>query len=476
MTAASIYRFTLALILVGPTWAGDTDGEKNLALYAKGIFAELEGDTKTARKHFEATLASDASSFTLARKASNFQLADDDLPSAAKTLRTYADSQPGHLQSHLYYADFLEQYASRDAIAQQAVTELLIGANERFPNEYGVYTRLINLHENLGENEKSRAVFNAQFEVEGAGPQHWMSLGPIARTLLPGDSPELKEKLDLIAAKTVETGVGIPMAARSASDYYRKTGRMEEAIAVLQKHLEIQPDSLALRTRLGLLQLYAKQVDEGLKTLQETLQIDPDQILAHRSLAHYHARNDQAEKALYHSAEVLRIAGGAPEDFLELADQYLELKKPHEARLLLEKARFDHPESPALAARLAIATLRDGDTTTAARLFRQAEALAKESDDPTDKEYLDADFQLEFAGSLRAAGDIAAAESRLRDAIRGIPPEQPKKAARALRELARLWIEQDKNLAPAASLLKRAESLEPGNAETKELLEKAKGK
>ena len=109
-------------------------------------------------------------------------------------------------------------------------------------------------------------------------------------------------------------------------------------------------------------------------------------------------------------------------------------------------------------------------------LFRQAEALAKESDDPTDKEYLDADFQLEFAGSLRAAGDIAAAESRLRAAIRGIPPEQPKKAARALRELARLWIEQDKNLAPAASLLKRAESLEPGNAETKELMEKAKGK
>ena len=140
----------------------------------------------------------------------------------------------------------------------------------------------------------------------------------------------------------------------------------------------------------------------------------------------------------------------------------------------MEKARFDHPDSPALAARLAIATLRDGDTTDASRLFREAEALAKESDDPSAKEFLDSEFQLEFAGSLRKAGDVEAAENRLRNAIRSIPPDQPTKTARALRELARIWIDQGKNLSPAASLLKRAEGLEPGNAETKELLERAR--
>ena len=211
-----------------------------------------------------------------------------------------------------------------------------------------------------------------------------------------------------------------------------------------------------------------------MRTLQETLEIDPDQALAHRALSQYYARNEQPEQALHHSAEVLRILGGAPEDFLELANQYLDLEKPHQARLLLERARFDHPENPAVAARLAIATLRDGDTTEAARLFRQTEALAKESADPEAKEFLDADFQLEFATSLRQGGDLAAAEGRLRSAIRGISPEEPKKSARALRELARLWIDQKKNLAPAASLLKRAESLDPGNAETKALLERAR--
>jgi tetratricopeptide (TPR) repeat protein len=301
-----------------------------------------------------------------------------------------------------------------------------------------------------------------------------MALAPIARTLLPADSPELKERLDLIAARTVESGVGIELAARTASDYYRKTGRLDEAISVLQKHLEVRPASLSLRTRLGLLQLYAKQEDAGLATLHEALQIDSGQILAHRALAEFFERNAEPEKALFHAAEVLRIAGGAPEDFLDLANQYLELDKPHPARLLLERARFDHPENPALAARLAIAVLRDGDSTSATRVFREAEALARDSTDPAAKESLDSDFQIEFAGALRDAGDIGAADERLVGAIRGIPPDQPKKTARALRELARLRIAQNKTLG-LAGLLNKADSLDPGHPETKELLESAKG-
>ena len=285
MTAAFPYRFIFAIIALSACVAHSepSAAEQNLLLYARGVFAELEGNTTSAREHYEATLAGDASSFQVARKTADLQLLDHDLPNAARTLRDYADEQPDHLSSHLYYADFLEQHASRDAVAQRTAAELLIGANERFPNHSQIFSRLINLHENAGDRDKSLAVFNAQFDAVDAGAIHWMSLAPIAKTLLPGESPDLAAKLDLIAEKTVETGVGIEVAARSVSDYYRKTGRLEEAIAVLQKHIEIQPDSLAMRTRLGMLQLSAKQDLAALKTLQETLDIDPDQVLAHRA-------------------------------------------------------------------------------------------------------------------------------------------------------------------------------------------------
>lgn len=464
------------LVAAGSAAAGPTAMEKNLSTYAKGIFAELDGDTPGARTHFEATLAADPDSFQVADKTASTQLFDDDLPAASKTLRSYAKTHPDQLPPQLHYADFLEQHARGDSVAVQVATEMLEGADERFPHTPAVYTRLINQYENAAQREKSLALFNAQFEAADAGPGHWMTLAPIARTLLPGDSEELTERLDTIAEKTVETGIDSPVAARMASDYYRNSNRLDQAIEVLADHIAAVPNSLELRTRLGLLQFYAKREDDGERTLLETLAIDADQVLAHQSLAKFYERRGDQDKSLHHRSEILRISGGDPEEFLDLANAYLDNGHPHPARLLLEKARFVHPDDPAIAARLAIATLRDGDTTGAARLFRQAEALAKDSKDPDAARYLDADFQLEFAGSLRDAGDLAAAEERLRNAARSVPSDQPKKAARALRELARLWLDQKKNFAPAAALLKRAESLDPGNAETETLLQRARNK
>ena len=476
MTAALLSRSVIVLLLGAPAWGEQDSAGKNLSEYARGVFANLNGNTRAARQHFEATLQKDPDSFPVARKTAGLQREDGDLSAAAGTLRSYAEAQPDHLISQLYYADFLENYAARDAVAQRAATKLLTEATGRFPHHHEVYTRLIHLHENLGQRDKSLALFQTQLEAKDAGLEHWMALPPIAQTLLPGGSPELQEALEHITEKTVETGVQIAMAARRASDYYRQTGRLGKAIGVLQKHLELQPDSLDLRTRLGLLQLYDKQEKAALRTLQETLQIDPHQTLAHKALSQFYARNGNPDKSLHHRAEVLRIAGGAPDDFLQLADQFLELKKPHLARLILEKARFDHPEHPALAARLAIATLRDGDPAAASRLFRQAEALARDSGHPSARDVLDAGFQIEFAGALRQTGDRASAENRLRHAIRAIPPGQPGTSAHALRELARLWIDGNKNFAPAASLLKRAETLEPGHPETRRLLEKTQRK
>tara|TARA_B100001094_G_scaffold326603_1_gene383083 strand:- start:639 stop:1079 length:441 start_codon:yes stop_codon:yes gene_type:complete len=140
--------------------------------------------------------------------------------------------------------------------------------------------------------------------------------------------------------------------------------------------------------------------------------------------------------------------------------------------LTLEKARFNHPDNPSIAAQLAIATLHEGHSPKAARLFQQAENLAETLSDSNRKLALGPTFQIEFATVLNLVGDLPGAEKRLRKAIRNMAPEQPGYTAMALRKLARLWIEQKRNMALAASLLNRAETLEPGNPETAELLQK----
>lgn len=491
MTAAFFFpRSLTATILGGIAWLvslsparGETDPkpltpeEENLARFARGVLAEVEGDLPTARKHVEASLQADPSSFSLARKTAGLQSQDDDLRAAVTTLRTFADVQPQRLDAQLYFADFLKAHIARDdAGAQQAAQQILERANANFPNQSGVFSRLIRLYEYQGKREDSLTLYRDQFEVKQPGLAHWMALEALTRTLLPEDSPELDERLERIAKEIRATGLDHELATRQLSDYYRRTNRLAEALAVLSEHVERHPDSLTLRTRLGLLQFYAKDHEAALLTLEDVLLIDPDQLLAHRSLARYHEREENAEKALHHNAEILRITGGSAQEFLEVAEQYLALDQARSARLLLEKARFNHPSHPALAARLAIATLRDGSPTLAARLFREAEALAEEAGELDTAPYLDADFQLEFASSLKDARDDEEAENRLRKAIRRMKADQPQRKAQGLRMLATLWIEQDRNLGPARSLLQQAAALDPDNKDTRKLLERLKKK
>jgi len=389
------------------------DNSANLSLFAKGVFSEIGGEQQQARQFYQKALEADPHAYPLTTKTSRLQLATQDLPAATQTLRTFAKNHRKHLDSQLHYASFLKHQASSDKIAQQAAIETLELANTNFPHHPAVYDSLI-LHKGLHN----------------------------------------------------------PHFTRTISEYHRSEGRIEEAINILQKHLTLTPSSHSLRTRLGLLQLHNQDESAGEATLLQVLAIHPEQTLAHNSLAKLYRKKNHTEKALHHRAEGLRISGGHPQEAIELANEYLALEQAHQARLLLEKFRFDYPENPAIHARLAIATLRDGLPEQAARLFRQAEALAKDSKDSASAQYLDADFQIEFANSLLSAGAFVAAETRLRQAAQGLDlDDEPKKYARAVTALAQLWIDQGKNEAPAKALLQRAISIDPENATAKKLLE-----
>jgi len=263
--------------------------------------------------------------------------------------------------------------------------------------------------------------------------------------------------------------------ARKVSEYYRQQGDLEEAIAVLAEHVEKVPSSTSLMTRMGILQMAKGDVEAGKRTFIDVIAINPREALAHASLAKHYEKEGQKSLALELRSESLKISGGTPMEFLNLANQYLEYGDAHPARLLLEKARFDHPEEVEILAKLSVATVRDGMVREAGRLFRQVESLVEDlpvEDQEEAAQYLDADFQLEFAQILLDSGDGKLAEERLRKAIRSIGADQPKKSARALCALAKVWIESGKNEAAAMSLLKRSRIQDPTNEEVEDLIER----
>lgn len=454
------------------------DQTANLSLYAKGVFAETRRDFREARGVYEEVLAKDPESYPLVSKVvaiQSFRPKEDpafqDIPAASATLRSFAQMHRQHLASQLHYAAFLRQYAPHDAIAQEASLETLELANRNFPESDVVFAPLINLYENLERREDSLRLLDEQLASQSEDPNHWLALAPIIKTLYPRDDPSFDSKLAKVMAQVTLHGLHREDIARRVSEYHREQGNLSAAISVLERHLEKTPYSHSLRTRMGLLQLSHKEEEAGEKTLLDVIAIDPDQSLAHSSLAKLYQKRKEPTKALFHRAEVLRVSGGMPSEAIEVADEYLALDQPHPARLLLEKFRFDHPDDAGIHARLAIATLRDGLTQEAARLFRQAESLAAESKDEEDQKHLDSDFQIEFAQTLIEANDLESAETRLRQAAQGLDlDEEPKKYARAVTELAKLWLTQGKNEAPAKALLQRALSLDPENTEAADLL------
>lgn len=287
-------------------------------------------------------------------------------------------------------------------------------------------------------------------------PESALLFASLSRSLHEADDVAARGEVDRHYLAALEAHPENTALAREASEHFRNTGRLDQAIEVLKRHTDAAPWSLDLRVRMGVLDFTAKRDKEGESVLKDVLAIDPKNALAHQALAKRYRFDGKADLVAHHSGELLKIRGGSPGEFLKLAEEHLAAKRPREARLLLEKAVFDHPEDTGLRVKLAIATLRDGETRgRAPRLFREAEAAFP------DGKITDPEFLTASAEAMIDAGQGKAAEERLRAAIRAYPADAKKETAAALRRLAELWQKENRNAEAAKALLLRADGLDP---------------
>jgi tetratricopeptide (TPR) repeat protein len=424
--------------------------------FARGVLAEQRGDAAAAAEAFERARETDPAAFPLMLRVAGRLQEEGDLAGASTLHREFAAAHPERLEAQLSYVDFLRDSSPDDDFAGKMALEVLEKSGERFPGELEVQRRLFRVYESLEQRAKSLGVFEA---VAAGPPGHSQTLAAVemARTLFPKDDPEARARVDDLFRNACRSDPANPVLARAASEHFRTTARLPEAIDILAAHTAADPSSLALRIRTGILMLAAERTEEGERALLDVLAIDPRQSLAHQSLAKLYRKLDRADEARPHAAEVLKIRGGDPSEFVVLADEFLTAGLPREARLLLEKAVFFHPSDPELMVKLAVAARRDPESREkASRLFREAEAMSG-----TDGPAKDPEFLREFAESLLEGGQTAAAEERLRLAIRAYPAEKKKETAAALRRLAGIWTAGKRNTEAADALIQRADALDP---------------
>jgi predicted Zn-dependent protease len=362
------------------------------------------------------------------------------------------------------YADFLLTHGRGDALATKLATETLEAGLSRHPgradgavaNDPGqteIIRRLFEIHFERGNKQRATEILGILDERD---PAEVLLFAKLSRTLFDVKDESARAEVARRYDLALTEYPGHPALARAASEFYRNAGDREKAIEVLAKHIAAAPWSLDLRARLGILLFSAKRDAEGEKVLEELLSIHPRHGQAHESLAKFHRLKGDAEAASHHAGEALKIRGGDPSEFLKLAEEHLAANRPREARLLLEKAVFDHPDDAKLRMKLAVATQADPESRDrAARLFREAETAAPDGL-PTDPAFLSAS-----AEALIAAGQSKAAEERLRAAIRAYPPDAKKETATTLRRLATLWESENRNADAARALRQRADALDP---------------
>lgn len=445
-----VIRAFVIVVSLASTLSGADDPRLKFAL---GVLAESRGMKEEAKQYFEQARNADPLALPLVVRAVNTRLSEGDRSAAAKLYRDLAAARQDSLEIQIAYADFLTEQSSGDALALKLANETLTEALGKYPSHPGIIRRLFQQALSAGNKELQATLLDS---LEKDDPGSTLLFSSLARSLFDSSDLAAREKVDQRFLGAVKAHPQDHQLARAASDHFRETERPQEAIEILKTHVAAAPSSLDLRSRLGVLYFTIKQNQEGETALKEVLAIHPRQALAHQSLAKFYRLGEQPELARLHASELLKIRGGSSSEFVKLADEWLEAEKPREARLLLEKAVFDHPNERDLANRLAIATRRDPETRhRAARLFREAEAArpAGEKSEPA--------FLIESAEALIEQGQTKSAEERLRMAIKTFPAEAEKETAAALRRLALLWETENRNLDAARALRQRAEGLDP---------------
>ncbi len=383
--------------------------------FAYGVLEQQRGNEKAAG-FFQRAYEDDPTSMPLVRIITNGMIAEGNRAGALEVFQKVIAARPEDFDIRLEYGDFLGRVGRGDAVADKLREETYRNVLAARPGSYNATERVIRiLREKSGDDEARKLLEDLETDT----PEAILYYVSSTKSLYDSRDEEAGKRIDARFGQAMEAHPEWEDIARKASDHFRETGRLDQAIQVLQLHVEALPSSLDLRIRQGILMFSAKRGEEGLRILQEVLAIHPGKALAHESLAKYYRKQGKPKEARIHAGELFKIRGGSPDDFIELAAEMIADGEDRAARLLLEKAAFYHPEDASLRMKLALATARDPETKDKApALFKEAEEMVADGNE------MDAAFLIESAKELVARGEVKAAEERLRTAIRSFPPEQ----------------------------------------------------
>ncbi|NUN66564.1 tetratricopeptide repeat protein [Pseudanabaena biceps] len=199
-------------------------------------------------------------------------------------------------------------------------------------------------------------------------------------------SLQVLKKLSLILVAThiwlASSAIAASSEDKRAADAYRQEGlsyrqqaRFSEAIAALQKSVELDPQNTEGRVILGWTQHLAQQNDKAARSLWEAIYRSPRSLTAFNAIGIvYLVRGDLPQSVMLHSwAAILKNDNEIAHYNLSLA--YQRLQQYDLAIAYAQKAMELEPSNPHPFVAKAIAIWTSGDQNKAKQIFREAVAI-----------------------------------------------------------------------------------------------------
>jgi serine/threonine-protein kinase len=108
-------------------------------------------------------------------------------------------------------------------------------------------------------------------------------------------------------------------------------GRLEEALAEMNRARELDPLSLLVNTGVGGILMYKRQTDEAIAQNRRTLELKPDFVVAHYGLGQMYLQKGRTADALDSFRTALSLSGESPRILADLAHAYAAAGRRDEA-------------------------------------------------------------------------------------------------------------------------------------------------
>lgn len=436
-----------------------------LAHYASALQAESAGRLREAMQHYLDAVKADPTHPELTSRAAELALNYEGRDKALQLLEGCVKASPEAPDAYLNLARFLATYSSDDAFEKDKTVEVLRRALEKFPTEAAVYRAAAMTYLTRNQRAEAEKVLAQALKQTVASSEYWLVTGRIAQEVWPLAHPEHKTMHRSKVNPFFENALKhAPMKEHpdvhlEVAQYYLLSAQIDRAGQIIEALHQRTANTDAARLLVRIYQAQAKE-DEALKLLEKLIQIEPDHVEHRRLAAGMYEQKEDFAAAVPHMEAIVRLAGGGVQDYLELADLLLRSGQIEKALQLTQRTRVLFPNNPRFVLVSAIAARALRRPEEAVNYYSKAEALAQ----AVEPELLNDSFYQTWGDLLQNLKRYDEAAKRYQKAIALTPPSDPKRAAVVLNNLGYMWLEIDRNIDKAGEFIRRAVEFDPESA------------